>query len=138
MFKKSYVTTEYTELNIELGLSERIIVCNRTQKLYKFHKRYKFLYLFTLGSNNEKYKFTMSLEKALQILEEIKNIIPNEKYIELTKNIQESNKTIIIYKLICNVTGLVYIGKTELSLPARLAGHKNDYKRRLSGKIKNK
>ena len=36
-----------------------------------------------------------------------------------------------IYKLICNVTGLVYYGSTTESLKQRLSEHKNKYKRYL-------
>jgi hypothetical protein len=40
-----------------------------------------------------------------------------------------------VYKLECNVTGLVYIGSTcEPILARRLAGHVGDYKRYLNGK----
>jgi len=39
-----------------------------------------------------------------------------------------------IYKLVCNVTGLVYYGSTTKSLKQRLTEHKSDYKRYLQGK----
>ena len=40
-----------------------------------------------------------------------------------------------IYKIVCNVTGLVYVGSTcEPALARRLAVHKSDYKRYLNGK----
>jgi hypothetical protein len=42
-----------------------------------------------------------------------------------------------IYKLVCNVTGLVYVGSTcEKSLARRLAGHKATYKTYLNQKKK--
>jgi hypothetical protein len=40
-----------------------------------------------------------------------------------------------IYKIVCNVTGLVYIGSTcEPTLARRLAGHRRSYKNHLNGK----
>jgi len=40
-----------------------------------------------------------------------------------------------IYKIVCNVTGLVYIGSTcEPTLARRLAGHRRDFKAYLNGK----
>ena len=43
-----------------------------------------------------------------------------------------------IYKIVCNTTGLVYIGSScEPTLARRLGGHKNMYKRFLSGKASN-
>ena len=40
-----------------------------------------------------------------------------------------------IYKIICNVTGLVYVGSTcEPALARRLAGHRRSYKAYLNGK----
>ena len=40
-----------------------------------------------------------------------------------------------IYKIVCNVTGLVYIGSTcEPTLARRLAGHRRCYKNYLNGK----
>jgi hypothetical protein len=43
-----------------------------------------------------------------------------------------------IYKIICNETGLVYIGSTtEPTLARRLAGHKGSYKSYLNGKGNN-
>jgi hypothetical protein len=38
-----------------------------------------------------------------------------------------------IYKIVCNVTGLVYYGSTTLSLNRRLSIHKSDYKQYLNG-----
>ena len=43
-----------------------------------------------------------------------------------------------IYKLVCNTTGLIYIGSTcEPTLARRLAGHKTSYNRFLIGKRSN-
>jgi hypothetical protein len=43
-----------------------------------------------------------------------------------------------IYKIVCNTTGLVYIGSTcEPTLARRLAKHRTDYNRYLNGKIRN-
>jgi hypothetical protein len=39
-----------------------------------------------------------------------------------------------IYKIVCNVTGSVYIGSTIQSLSMRLAGHRKDYKSFKEGK----
>jgi len=39
-----------------------------------------------------------------------------------------------IYKIVCNKTGLVYIGSTSSSLETRLKGHENDCKRYLNKK----
>jgi hypothetical protein len=40
-----------------------------------------------------------------------------------------------IYKIICNITGLIYIGSTaEIYLSNRLAKHRKDYRRFLNGK----
>jgi hypothetical protein len=39
-----------------------------------------------------------------------------------------------IYKIVCNITGLVYIGSTTQNLCGRIQDHKNDYKRYLNGK----
>jgi len=41
-----------------------------------------------------------------------------------------------IYKLVCNVTGLVYYGSTVQSLKVRLSDHKKNYKRYLNGKYR--
>jgi hypothetical protein len=44
-----------------------------------------------------------------------------------------------IYKIVCNVTGLMYIGSTCVpTLARRLAEHKSSYKRFLNGEITNK
>jgi hypothetical protein len=40
-----------------------------------------------------------------------------------------------IYKIICNITGLVYIGSTCQTLSQRLQDHKSDYKKYLNKKI---
>lgn len=42
-----------------------------------------------------------------------------------------------IYKLVCNITGLIYIGSTTVSLSTRKAGHSQSYKRFIEGKGKN-
>jgi hypothetical protein len=42
-----------------------------------------------------------------------------------------------IYKIVCNVTGLCYIGSTTLKLSQRLSKHKNNYKRYKNGKCHN-
>ena len=39
-----------------------------------------------------------------------------------------------IYKIVCNKTGLVYIGSTCKTLETRLKGHMNDCKRYLNKK----
>ena len=39
-----------------------------------------------------------------------------------------------IYKIVCNETGLVYLGSTTQALSQRLQGHKKNYKSYLSGK----
>jgi hypothetical protein len=40
-----------------------------------------------------------------------------------------------IYKLVCNITGLIYIGSTaEILLSNRLAKHRTDYRKHLNGK----
>ena len=39
-----------------------------------------------------------------------------------------------IYKIVCNITGLIYIGSTSQPLCRRIQDHKNDYKRYLNGK----
>ena len=39
-----------------------------------------------------------------------------------------------IYKIVCNETGLVYIGSTTQALSQRLQGHKKNYKSYLSDK----
>ena len=39
-----------------------------------------------------------------------------------------------IYKIVCNVTGLIYVGSTTLELNIRLSRHKSSYKRYLAGK----
>ncbi len=42
-----------------------------------------------------------------------------------------------IYKIVCNTTGLVYIGSTcEPTLARRLAGHRGAYNAFLKGKCK--
>lgn len=38
-----------------------------------------------------------------------------------------------IYKIVCNTTGLVYIGSTTMSLNSRFSCHKIDFKRRNGG-----
>lgn len=97
----------------------------------------------------------MLLEKTLKILDVLKNnipnekrseitkilnelivIIPNEKRQELTKIIKIINENMKIYRLVCNKTGLVYIGHTKLSLKQRLCLHISSYKRKTQGKIK--
>jgi hypothetical protein len=40
-----------------------------------------------------------------------------------------------IYKIVCNITGLVYIGSTTQTLSQRLQDHKVDYKRYLNKKF---
>ena len=37
-----------------------------------------------------------------------------------------------IYKIVCNITGLVYIGSTAQALSQRLQGHKRDFKAHLN------
>ncbi len=40
-----------------------------------------------------------------------------------------------VYKIVCNVTGDVYVGRTcKSTLSRRLAGHLGDYKRYMNGK----
>lgn len=39
-----------------------------------------------------------------------------------------------VYRLVCNLTGLVYVGSTAQSLSQRLGGHRADYKKNLAGK----
>ena len=39
-----------------------------------------------------------------------------------------------IYKIVCNIAGLIYIGSTSQPLCRRIQDHKNDYKRYLNGK----
>ena len=39
-----------------------------------------------------------------------------------------------IYKIVCNITGLIYIGSTLQTLNQRLQEHKRDYRRYLNGK----
>tara|TARA_R110001592_G_scaffold340298_1_gene628392 strand:+ start:40 stop:783 length:744 start_codon:yes stop_codon:yes gene_type:complete len=39
-----------------------------------------------------------------------------------------------IYKIVCDTTGLIYIGSTVETLCRRLSGHRSDYKRYLKGK----
>ena len=39
-----------------------------------------------------------------------------------------------IYKIVCNITGLVYIGSTTQNLCGRIKDHKSDYKRYLNKK----
>ena len=39
-----------------------------------------------------------------------------------------------IYKIVCNITGKVYIGSTTLSLSQRLVQHRTDYNRWKNGK----
>jgi hypothetical protein len=39
-----------------------------------------------------------------------------------------------IYKIVCNITGLIYIGSTCQTLCGRLGDHKSDYKKYLNGK----
>ena len=41
-----------------------------------------------------------------------------------------------IYKIVCNTTGLIYIGSTTKKLEIRLSQHKSDYKRHLDGKYR--
>ena len=43
----------------------------------------------------------------------------------------------IVYKIVCNVTGLVYIGSTTKGIDTRLIQHKADYKRYLAGRFAN-
>ena len=38
-----------------------------------------------------------------------------------------------VYQIICNVTGLCYIGSTIQTLSARMTGHRSDYKKHLNG-----
>lgn len=38
-----------------------------------------------------------------------------------------------IYKIVCNITGETYYGSTTQALSSRLAGHKNDLKRKTKG-----
>ena len=46
-----------------------------------------------------------------------------------------NNKQAKIYKIVCNKTGLVYVGATcKLLLCQRLTKHVSDYKRYLNGK----
>ena len=40
-----------------------------------------------------------------------------------------------IYRIVCNVSGLQYIGSTCRTLSARLSGHKSVFKRFLNGNI---
>ena len=40
-----------------------------------------------------------------------------------------------IYKIVCNITGEIYIGSTTLALSQRLAGHRRDYLNYVKGKI---
>jgi hypothetical protein len=42
-----------------------------------------------------------------------------------------------IYKIVCNITGKIYIGSTCKALSARLAQHRADYKKNLQGKYGN-
>ena len=39
-----------------------------------------------------------------------------------------------IYKIVCNKTGMIYIGSTTKTLQQRLYNHKKDYKKYLDGK----
>ena len=41
-----------------------------------------------------------------------------------------------IYKLVCNVTGLVYVGSTCQKLSVRLGGHVANYRRYLNSKVR--
>ena len=41
-----------------------------------------------------------------------------------------------IYKIICNTTGLIYVGSTIQKLCERLSGHRNNYKLYLQGKTR--
>ena len=41
-----------------------------------------------------------------------------------------------VYKIVCNVTGKIYVGSTTIELKKRLSQHKNHYKSYLNGKSK--
>ena len=50
---------------------------------------------------------------------------------KIIKNRFENSK---VYKLICNITGLIYVGSTTKELNVRLIQHKSNYKAYLAGK----
>ena len=42
-----------------------------------------------------------------------------------------------VYKIVCNITGKVYVGSTTQTLSMRLTGHRKEYKRFKEGKRNN-
>ncbi len=67
------------------------------------------------------------------VLANIKDIILY--YLTATKNYKSDYSQGKIYKIVCNKTGLVYIGSTCKTLDQRLKRHEYNYKRYLDKKI---
>jgi hypothetical protein len=78
----------------------------------------------------------LELELALGILRGLCDVIPVGEYDALLGHIKAANRTVKIYRIVCNITGRVYVGFTKMSLAQRLSLHKSSYKRGVEGKSK--